>query len=1381
MIKNSKRYAKFEVEIDTELSNLNVLSFILLIEVAISDPINPVLTRSTKNILKKFPSWMLLYKDSTDQATPDLYVPQTTAGKFINSIVGENLDNFDKELDLLKINSFIDRADENQIAWIYSSTNVNTTFHKILGNGIELARIDNLVDFFNFKQTDHVFYHNPINREILTLQTFTRLQAQNVNSGLTNLDQIPVQKFNWFDELGLRVGVNRLYLESNTSFRQRILDAFKNPIGIDIDSFKKTLRRELNLWKAFGVEPSSTYSGATPEISEMSDITSSTPYFAADGNPTDAFRNLVEELNIKYPNNWGYLEFDNAIWDYAGLNQDGVSRLAARYHDSTVNIPYYQPGVGDLNDLAFSIIDTDATPTKFETYLVAKGKKKVGSTPEYYPVDIEFEYYSDYTIKEYDNPPATVNFTLEFHATPHGVYSTPSTFYSPVVLYPKNNKGPQANSAYEWQSYNIFDTEGFTSNDLILRGKSTLQRYENSINNIAVNKIDINRIENILIKLGLWNGTDYSSVPTSDSFIIRFSNNPINSLIYGTSTPHISATPALNQSTKIELASKLWSEVTRVKQTSKQKTQAKINQLSATPPDSYLIDKNTIMNNIIYPQGATPRYFYINNIGPVDSAVIGYSTDSSSISGYGGVAFDPLLNSKVFVPSSPNILIDIQGGSATANQYFSTISYPYSATPNSISVKLTDGSVYPRASVAWEPFIATSTPISGYIDEYGFVGYSKNNGEFIPSKNTDSIIIPEITRETFGISGSSKFDYYFESISIVDPIDVNVLIWSEQKIINPFLNRSYVLQSSNIEDVLDNSLYTTKRISYPGNAIKESYDLDRNTTVFDNFIAKGRLYDARLEARVNTGWIHLDNQEYYVYARPKKEIFTGNLKEIILSSAPQQGAPIYITAIKDAESTPYADYIETAFEDLSTPRQLGFFNKEVIYPSFDNSFYLSYQDVYDADVVDTFTGETIATGLETSTHILSSQTATPIFFSEREYEITYRVRNSYHIDNIVSGSSSFSKVVFDATPGYSLNYEIVYESSQYESSTPVSINLGETSSLLDSGYIYVTSGNYGFDTAKVKISPTNIIDDGNDYMVISIIALDINGNPKPDQTFNISSQYLTISPQIITTNLEGYAIARATYAHPATPLTGTIKDYITVSGSNPENASFNKQYEYNIHSGYINKYSISTVADPAVIKADGVSSIFIDGIASVDNAPAKNAVLYWRKARTPYAAIELENYSSSTSFDGYSGIVTANQNGRFSIGPIVSQDRSTPGYWYMVVESAFEPTYAADATPLAGDISYWYESYDNIDLNYVSNLKMVDVINFNNEESLEIYSTPSFRTSYYNEQLVLPTGATPRWNPPKWLPIPRYEQYQAGFLGSTPYYISNYNNLKKDN
>lgn len=851
-------------------------------------------------------------------------------------------------------------------------------------------------------------------------------------------------------------------------------------------------------------------------------------------------------------------------------------------------------------------------------------------------------------------------------------------------------------------------------------------------------------------------------------------------MIYNSSTPLISATPGFGESLTVEATSKLWSLNTKQKQTARQVRSAKINSLESSPATQFVIDKDLIINNIVYPLGATPGYVHINNIKPADSAVIGYTTSSSPLSGYGGVTYDPIINYDIYVPSSPNIQVNIVGGSATANQYFSTISYPYSATPSSISLKLVDGEIYPRKVVNWLPFTEYSTPITGYIDEYGYVGYKKQNGEFVPSKNSDSIIVPEITRETFGISGSSKFQYYFETISIVDPLDVDVLIWSEQKIINPFLNKNYVLKFNEVNSILNDSLYASNSIKYPTNSIKEVYDFARNTTVFNNFIARGRLYDAKLEARINTGWLHVDREEYYVYAKPRKEIFTGKLKEISLASVPEAGAPIYVSAFKQNESTPYINYTETAFEDFATPRQFGFYNKELLSPSFDDSFYLSYFNIYDATILDGVTGELLYDNLESTTNILSVASSTPVFSRNRNYQITYRVRDSYYLDNIMSGSSYYSKLVFDATPSTPLYYEITYETSKYEHTTPIDLSFGETSSLLEKGYVIASAKDYPFKTAEVRLSPYNLMDDGMDFLTISIISLDINGNPKPLQQFSLSSNYLNISPSVVSTNSDGFAMTRAVYSA-ATPVQFTIKDSIRVVGTGSENALFDKEYPYSIYSSYKQNYSISVAADPSIVRADGVSSIFVDGVATKNNIPGKNIVIYWRKGRTAHNALESQVYSSSLDFSGYSGIVTTDANGRFSIGPIVSQSRSNPGYWYMVAESDFQTNYSGDATPLAGDIAYWYESYDNIDLNYVSDLKMVDVVNFNNEESLDTYSTPRFITSYYDEQLVLSSGATPTWNPPAWLPIPRYEQYQAGFLGSTPYFISEYNNLKKDN
>ena len=941
-------------------------------------------------------------------------------------------------------------------------------------------------------------------------------------------------------------------------------------------------------------------------------------------------------------------------------------------------------------------------------------------------------------------------------------------------------------SILDFKSYEIFDTEGFTSNYLELKEKNTLKEYYNELkdsnnlsNKIQINKIHFNYIKNIVLKLGLWNGTEYATPPQSDDFITRFSHNPGNTLIYGSSTPSISATPGLSPSISLQAASKLWSLKTKTKQTPKNTRTIKINSAAATPAVKYVIDKDSIANNIVYPPGATPSFIYIENIKPSDSAVIGYTTDSSIYSGYGGVTYDPILDYSIYVPSSPNIQVNTVGGSATANQYFSKISYPHSSTPTSITLELLDGEIFPRKVINWMPFEALSTPITGYIDEYGYVGYKKQNGEFVPSKNSDTIIVPEITRETFGISGSSKFKYYFESISIVDPADVDVLIWSDQKIVNPFLNKNYTLKFDTINSIIDNNLYTSKRISYPANSIKETYDLARNTTVFSNFIARGRLYDEKIEARINTGWLHIDKKEYYVYAKPQKEVFTGKLKEITLSSVPEAGAPIHVNVYRQGESTPYANYVETAFEDFATPRQFGFYNKEFIKPSFDDSFYLSYFDIYDATIVDGLTGETLFEDLTSSSNVLSAPSATPVFNKNRNYEITYRVKNSYYIDNVLNDTSYYSKIVFDATPSTPLFYGITYEKSKYEQSTPINITFGETSSFLQKGYVIASAKEYPFETAQVRISPYNVMDDKKDFIVVSILALDINENPKSDQQFTLSSSHLMITPSVVTTNVEGYAIARATYSA-ATPVQGMITDSIRVRGSGTSNSSFDRYYAYKIHSSYKENCNISIAADPSMIKADGISSIFVDGIATKNNTPSKNTIIYWRKGRSPHNALKTQVYSSASNFSGYSGIVTTDDNGRFSIGPIVSQTRSNPGYWYIVAESDFKASYSSDATPTAGDIAYWYESYDNIDLNYVPDLKAVDVINFNNTESLETYSTPRFITSYYNEQLVTSSGATPRWTPPAWLPIPRYEQYQAGFLGSTPYFISEYINLKKD-
>lgn len=116
----------------------------------------------------------------------------------------------------------------------------------------------------------------------------------------------------------------------------------------------------------------------------------------------------------------------------------------------------------------------------------------------------------------------------------------------------------------------------------------------------------------------------------------------------------------------------------------------------------------------------------------------------------------------------------------------------------------------------------------------------------------------------------------------------------------------------------------------------------------------------------------------------------------------------------------------------------------------------------------------------------------------------------------------------------------------------------------------------------------------------------------------------------------------------------------------------------------------------------------------------------------------------------------------------------------MAIDSELASTPSSTPNTSVGDVLFWYESYDNVDINFVPGLKIPDIINHDISKSLNIYSTPTFRISYYNENIVDNTESTPRWTPPQWLPISRYDQYQAGYFGATPYVISDYSNLIKD-
>ncbi len=137
----------------------------------------------------------------------------------------------------------------------------------VKGDNIRLAPITTYADFIKHRVEDYVYYHEPNDRVILTLRPFNQIKINELVK-----TQTEVLVFNMFDEFGSRVGLPRLKMEANENYKTRILDVYKNLPGPDIDSFKKTIRRELDLWRATGATPNSDSAGATPVVLEMENL-----------------------------------------------------------------------------------------------------------------------------------------------------------------------------------------------------------------------------------------------------------------------------------------------------------------------------------------------------------------------------------------------------------------------------------------------------------------------------------------------------------------------------------------------------------------------------------------------------------------------------------------------------------------------------------------------------------------------------------------------------------------------------------------------------------------------------------------------------------------------------------------------------------------------------------------------------------------------------------------------------------------------------------------------------------------------------------------------------------------------------------------------------
>ena len=1391
-IRGVKRYCKLVVEIDSS-SDISSSDFLLLVQVEISEMISPVVTDHTRSILARFPSWTKAYGDSIESTTPNTALPKTNAGKLINALIGEDLDQVDVIISRIELDSFISSSDESQIAWFYVYSNIKPGFIKVVGNYLEMVRVSSMRELLNHRVTDHVFYYN-----FLTGQLFTLYKPKHLKVDDVEYQCEPVQQLNYFDDFGLKVGLKRLYLENNENFKKRILDVYRNPPSINAEGLKKTLRRELDIWRVYSSTPDSSYLGATPEVLEISDIEKDEKYFSKDGIPTKDFYDFVDYLNKQYPSNLGYAKWDQSYWDPAGKRKEGYSSIP-QIADSATSEYYldnYQPGVGDFNDIKVKLEKLDYGTRDYSFGVRAHGYTADGIESAYEPIHVSYDSYVSYLENYVDNDTATITYDVILDLNLHGTIPNNSVYTGRYTVLVKNKN---LSSENEYVSKEIFSPLGFTNGESVYYNSGgtpytntiTLSATESyTLSEIPLYAVDNMTVNYINSKNGLGLSGAYGKVGFLDSTPSFYAQSGSTSL--SKTAVQINDSP---YATKLKLISNIYDPIKqRLVYTPKIRSSRFGNvvneSIDITKQSDLVITPESIIKEFVLPYGATPLYVHIQNVADEEFDV---DLSASPYQGYGGVSLNKKDGLKYLVSSDKNIRFNFINpnfstphqhdhyvetiNSSTVSYKFIDVKFPYKSTPDLLAVSSTPSDEYPFSYLTYSNFSSDYIgDIEFRLSEDGVVyGGSTMNYDIADNYHGQIIGPYDFARSDFGLQNyASSPDTKITHLEIVnenDDVRIYPLYKKDTELVPyfpyyEFENTKSVLQESTPNGILnyfDDSLgqYLSKNIEF----------------AIENI---GRLNE-KIHPSIESGFIYQDGTPFYLYADKGVEVGYLNQTDILLPQVARQGAPIslQIASIDSPNFDAGEDYFQVAFIDEASPTLYSVYNVEFIKAVHDNYLPLAYQNVFDLSIVDTYTNQNIVTGHSQQSNIIQTLNINgqPQIKEGRIYKAKYRVKNTYNVDNQYYDNTTNSyktKVTILSTPDYNFISKVSYEKSVFDSDIIFKdISLNPIHSAMSEGYLYFSQFEYPLSSVEAYISPNQILDDRSQIMILNIFSYDSNKNPKPHIEYQVTGEYVQATPHsLVQTNKDGYSRVRLEYVgnNVATPTSYSI--YVSENSSTPSTSATVSYYVKPITHM---PQKLTAEVSKKIINANDQETVSIYGKAT------PNAKVYWRKGRNlfevfnrPYAKVEI-----MPDQDKMAGMVTAQNNGDFSIGSYRAQKDATPGYWFVAVD-----TEMASATPsstpntVAGDIVYWYERYDVNQSN--SSEPVLSAVPGSTANYYHYLNRLSFKKDFETEEVYYEDTSNNGWNLPDWYPIDRYTQYLMGLLGSTPYVIETYENLHPD-
>jgi hypothetical protein len=516
------RYAYFEIQFDTD-HTLTSADIELLIRVDIDRPVMSPLYARARPVMKKFPSWTEIWEDHVEPATPYSATPNSVGGGLINAAAGEWLEQINDDIDDFKVNRFITTADANMASHVYELEipGVGAVW-KVEGDGTVLSNCYNLDDFYNLDSTEDGYFWLKNRNVIYIRKEYTTIsvndETQYDTSSSTPIDFTLSERhvWNWFDEFGLFVDLFRLPSESNEIFRKRILDVYQNRPGTGNEAFKLALRRELDLWQSFGATPDLSFTGATPEVYDLSEVLDlvdgASPFMGYDNMPQSRLRELVRDINTNYPTTWGNFAWGRAAWDVGGKEGQGYSTLPYQFDATPTPASHFGVGIGDGDDLYVYRPDEKLNVEEFSLDFTARGHYKTTAT-EYPPTEVSLLVQGEGDYTAYANTAVTQWLSVQVITND----ATPVTYYTNIEASAISTISANNHDNNRMVAYSIFNQDGLSRNELIWYDAAGT---EFSGNEATPFQLDYSNITSMLLKAGQFDpGTQtIINTPTSNNF-----------------------------------------------------------------------------------------------------------------------------------------------------------------------------------------------------------------------------------------------------------------------------------------------------------------------------------------------------------------------------------------------------------------------------------------------------------------------------------------------------------------------------------------------------------------------------------------------------------------------------------------------------------------------------------------------------------------------------------------------------------------------------------------------------------------------------------------------------------------------------------------------